>query len=74
MSMGASIELRTPLLDIEVAGIAARIPSCLKLPSGGPGKSVLRNAFGTRFLTSAKNPKIGFPIPQLVDRTLATTN
>ncbi len=42
MSMGASIELRTPILDIEVAKVAARIPSFLKLPPRGPGKYVLR--------------------------------
>ena len=31
MSMGASMELRTPILDIGVAEVAARIPSGLKL-------------------------------------------
>src|SRR5262249_28805107 len=31
MSMGASIELRTPILDVEVAKIVARVPSCFKL-------------------------------------------
>jgi hypothetical protein len=31
---GASIELRTPILDLEVAKVAARIPSDLKLRQG----------------------------------------
>jgi asparagine synthase (glutamine-hydrolysing) len=63
MSMGASIELRTPFLDIEVAKIAARIPSFLKLPPSGPGKFVLRKMLARKLHESIDRPKMGFPIP-----------
>ena len=63
MSMAASIELRTPLLDIEVAGIAARIPSSLKLPQGGPGKIVLRKTLAKKLNEDLARPKKGFPVP-----------
>ena len=63
MSMAASIELRTPLLDIEVAKIAARIPSSLKLPQGGPGNFVLRNTLAKRLREDLARPKKGFPVP-----------
>ena len=61
--MAASIELRTPLLDIEVARIAARIPSSLKLPQGGPGKFVLRKTLARKLHEDLARPKMGFPIP-----------
>lgn len=63
MSMGASIELRTPILDVEVARIAARIPSDLKLPRGGPGKYVLRKLLAKKLHEPLDRPKRGFPIP-----------
>lgn len=63
MSMGASIELRTPLLDREVAAVAARIPSALKLPPGGPGKLVLRKTLARKISEGLGRPKKGFPIP-----------
>lgn len=63
MSMGASIELRTPLLDIEVAKVAARIPSSLKLPPGGPGKFILRKVLAARMDEPMNRPKKGFPVP-----------
>jgi asparagine synthase (glutamine-hydrolysing) len=63
MSMGASIELRTPLLDIEVAKVAARIPSSLKLPPGGPGKLVLRKTLARKLNEDPARPKKGFPVP-----------
>ena len=63
MSMGASIELRTPILDIEVAKIAARIPSFLKLPPGGPGKYVLRKTLARKLDEPINRPKKGFPVP-----------
>jgi asparagine synthase (glutamine-hydrolysing) len=63
MSMGASIELRTPLLDREVAEVAARIPSSLKLPPGGPGKFVLRKTLGRKLNEPMTRPKKGFPVP-----------
>jgi asparagine synthase (glutamine-hydrolysing) len=63
MSMGASIELRTPLLDTEVAKVAARIPSSLKLPAGGPGKYVLRKVLMRKLNEPMNRPKLGFPVP-----------
>ncbi|MEQ1851528.1 MAG: asparagine synthase (glutamine-hydrolyzing) [Chthoniobacteraceae bacterium] len=63
MSMGASIELRTPLLDLNVAAIAARIPSSLKLPPGGPGKFILRKTLARKLNEPMSRPKKGFPVP-----------
>ena len=63
MSMGASIELRTPILDLRVADIAARIPSALKLPPGGPGKFVLRHCLARKLHEPLNRPKRGFPVP-----------
>jgi len=63
MSMAASIELRTPLLDREVAAVAARIPSALKLPPGGPGKLVLRQVLARKLNEDLARPKKGFPVP-----------
>ena len=63
MSMGASIELRTPILDRRVAEVAARIPSSLKLPSGGPGKLVLRHCLARKLHETLDRPKRGFPVP-----------
>jgi asparagine synthase (glutamine-hydrolysing) len=63
MSMGASIELRTPILDLGVANVAARIPSWLKLPSTGPGKYVLRKTLSRKLNDPLDRPKKGFPVP-----------
>ncbi len=63
MSMAASIELRTPLLDREVAAVAARIPSSLKLPPGGPGKLILRQTLARKLNEDPARPKKGFPVP-----------
>jgi asparagine synthase (glutamine-hydrolysing) len=63
MSMGASMELRTPILDIEVAKVAARIPSGLKLRAGGPGKYVLRKLLAKKLGDPLDRPKLGFPVP-----------
>ncbi len=63
MSMGASIELRTPILDKEVAKVAARIPSSLKLPAGGPGKFILRKVLARKLSEPMNRPKLGFPVP-----------
>ena len=63
MSMGASMELRTPILDVEVAKVAARIPSALKLREGGPGKYVLRKLLSTKLDEPLDRPKLGFPVP-----------
>jgi len=63
MSMGASIELRTPILDTGIAALAARLDSSLKLPSGGPGKLALRRCLAKRLNEDMRRPKKGFPIP-----------
>ncbi len=63
MSMGASIELRTPLLDREVAALAARMPSSFKLPPGGPGKLILRQTLARKLNEPLTRPKKGFPVP-----------
>jgi len=63
MSMGASIELRTPILDLRVAELAARIASPLKLPPGGPGKLVLRHCLARKLREPIDRPKRGFPVP-----------
>ncbi|WP_128923997.1 asparagine synthase (glutamine-hydrolyzing) [Bradyrhizobium guangxiense] len=64
MSMGASIELRAPFLDVEVARLAARVPSELKLPRSGPGKRILRRLLKQRFPDRhVPLVKKGFPIP-----------
>ena len=63
MSMGASIELRTPLLDREIAALAARFSSNLKLPIGGPGKLVLRHCLARKLNEPLDRPKKGFPVP-----------
>ena len=63
MSMAASIELRTPILDTGVAKVAARIPSSLKLPPGGPGKLILRKVLARKLNEPMNRPKLGFPVP-----------
>ncbi len=63
MSMGASIELRTPILDLRIAELAARIASPLKLPPTGPGKLVLRHCLARKLHEPPNRPKRGFPVP-----------
>ena len=63
MSMGASIELRTPILDRRIADLAARMDSRLKLPPGGPGKLVLRHCLARKLHETLDRPKRGFPVP-----------
>ena len=63
MSMGASIELRTPILDVRIAELAARIAAPLKLPSSGPGKLVLRHCLARKLHEPLSRPKMGFPVP-----------
>jgi asparagine synthase (glutamine-hydrolysing) len=63
MSMGASIELRTPILDVRVAELAARIAAPLKLPLDGPGKLVLRHCLARKLREPLNRPKLGFPVP-----------
>lgn len=63
MSMGSSIELRTPLLDVQIAELAARVPRDLKLPPGGPGKLILRQCLARKLHEPLTRPKKGFPVP-----------
>jgi asparagine synthase (glutamine-hydrolysing) len=63
MSMGSSIELRTPLLDVKIAELAARVPRDLKLPPGGPGKLILRQCLARKLHEPLTRPKKGFPVP-----------
>jgi asparagine synthase (glutamine-hydrolysing) len=62
MSMAASIELRTPFIDVPLAAAAARLDSQLKL---GPntGKIVLRECLARRVPEPLDRPKKGFPMP-----------
>ncbi len=63
MSMAASIELRTPFLDVEVARFAAQLDRGLKL-ADGIGKRVVRQCLArTLPEESMSRPKLGFPIP-----------
>lgn len=62
MSMAASIELRTPFIDVPLADAAGRLDSSLKL---GPqaGKLVLRACLARRVPEPPTRPKGGFPMP-----------
>ena len=66
MSMANSLEVRSPLLDHELAELAARIPHAWKM-SEGQGKRILLDAVGDRLPAGLLNrPKQGFGVP-LVD-------
>jgi asparagine synthase (glutamine-hydrolysing) len=62
MSMAASIELRTPFIDVALAAAAARLDASLKL---GPkvGKVVLRSCLQRRLQEPPDRPKKGFSMP-----------
>jgi asparagine synthase (glutamine-hydrolysing) len=62
MSMAASIELRTPFIDVPLAQVAARLGSGLKL---GPetGKVALRACLARKIAEPANRPKRGFALP-----------
>jgi asparagine synthase (glutamine-hydrolysing) len=63
MSMAHSLEVRCPLLDHELAELAASIPMSLKIRDG-QGKFILRRALGDRLppeLLSRR--KMGFGVP-----------
>lgn len=64
MSMAASIECRVPLLDVEVARVAARIPGSMKLRHGR-SKEVLREALAGSIpvRVADRQDKMGFPVP-----------
>jgi asparagine synthase (glutamine-hydrolysing) len=63
MSMAASLELRCPFLDVEVAEIARRIPPSLRLRGSFAGKLVVRECLRRRIGEAPILPKKGFPIP-----------
>jgi asparagine synthase (glutamine-hydrolysing) len=66
MSMANSLEVRSPLLDHELAELAATIPHAWKI-SDGQGKRILLDAVGDRLPPALLNrPKQGFGVP-LVD-------
>lgn len=63
MSMAASLEVRSPLLDHELADIAAGVPHAWKIRNG-QGKYILIRALGDRLPPEILNrPKMGFAIP-----------
>ena len=63
MSMANSLEVRCPLLDHELAELAATIPHAWKL-SGGQGKRILLEALGDRLPPALLHrPKWGFGVP-----------
>lgn len=63
MSMSASVELRCPFLDVELAQFAAQLPPHLKIAPNGVGKYVLLKVMEKRFPHEMSRPKKGFPIP-----------
>lgn len=63
MSMANSLEVRSPMLDQELAVLAAKIPYSWKL-SDGKGKRILIDALGDRLPPELlTRPKRGFGVP-----------
>jgi len=63
MSMANSLEVRSPMLDQELAVLAAKIPYSWKL-SSGKGKRILIDALGDRLPPELlTRPKRGFGVP-----------
>jgi asparagine synthase (glutamine-hydrolysing) len=63
MSMAASLEVRCPLLDHELAEFAATLPHRWKI-SHGKGKQILLKALGDRLPPQLlARPKMGFGVP-----------
>lgn len=63
MSMAASLEVRSPLLDHKLAEFAARLPHAWKIGEG-KGKKILREALGDRLPEGLlSRPKMGFGVP-----------
>jgi len=63
MSMAQSLEVRCPLLDHELAELAASIPTAWKMRNG-QGKAILVDALGDRLPASLRQrKKMGFGVP-----------
>jgi len=63
MSMANSLEVRCPLLDHELAEMAATVPHAWKIAEGR-GKRILIEAMGDRLPPELLNrPKTGFGVP-----------
>lgn len=63
MSMAASLEVRCPMLDHELAALAARLPPGWKMRNGR-GKAVLLDAIGGRLPAALlTRGKMGFGVP-----------
>jgi asparagine synthase (glutamine-hydrolysing) len=63
MSMAVSLEVRSPMLDHELAELAATVPHAYKIREGR-GKDILIRALGDRLPPELLNrPKMGFAIP-----------
>lgn len=63
MSMAHSLEVRSPLLDQQVAELAARMPTQMKI-RGGRGKHVLRQVLRDKLPNRAiRKGKQGFAVP-----------
>ncbi|MGI8989530.1 MAG: asparagine synthase-related protein, partial [Bryobacteraceae bacterium] len=63
MSMANSLEVRSPMLDHELAEMAATIPHEWKIRNG-QGKHILIRALGGRLPPELLNrPKMGFAVP-----------
>ena len=63
MSMAASIEVRSPMLDVDLAELSMRLPD-KHLLHNGVGKSILRKAMQGKIPDIVFNhPKSGFSIP-----------
>jgi asparagine synthase (glutamine-hydrolysing) len=64
MSMAASLEVRCPMLDHELAEFAATLPHAWKMNPSGQGKAILLEAIGDRLPASVTSrPKMGFGVP-----------
>jgi asparagine synthase (glutamine-hydrolysing) len=63
MSMAASLEVRCPLLDHQLAELAATFPHCWKI-AHGKGKQILMKAIGDRLPAEIlTRKKMGFAVP-----------
>ncbi len=63
MSMANSLEVRCPLLDHELAGLAAAVPHAWRIRNG-TGKAIFLEALSDRLPPSLLNrPKWGFAVP-----------